>query len=90
MNEFRDSYSEPFGCSYPELDEMTQLARDADVLGSRLTGSCFSSFWLGFVMQKSLTPSRVVSGAGFGAVAQLSLVLEDKVGRFHSKSTIML
>lgn len=82
MNESHASCSQTFECSCPELDELTQLAREAGAYGSRLTGLCRILFLIIVLWTYFLYSSFV--GAGWGGYT-VSLVGEDQVEQFITK-----
>jgi len=85
MNESQESCTVLFECSCKELDDLTQLARDAGALGSRLTGTCLLS--RSFLVTRSTTGTNLFSyftGAGWGGCT-VSLVPANKVDSFIQK-----
>ena len=75
MNESQTSCNELYECSCPELNQLTQIARDAGAFGSRLTGKSFTGSNACF--------ADCISGIGAGwGGCTVSLVVEDDVDAF--------
>lgn len=85
MNESQESCAKLFECSCPELDELTQLARNAGAIGSRLTGTkWFIYISCGIANHFGFGVIFYLAGAGWGGCT-VSLVPEGKVDEFIQK-----
>lgn len=77
MDASQQSCSALYECSCPELDQLTQICRDAGAYGSRLTGALP-------VRPFSATTDAYHAGAGWGGCT-VSLVAEAEVPSFIEK-----
>lgn len=82
MNQSHESCSRLYECSCDELDQLTQICRDAGARGSRLTGNqlFFISYLILHVLSFNLL-LFVVKGAGWGGCA-VSLIPQHKLQHF--------
>lgn len=76
MNDSQTSCNELFECSCPELNLLTEIARDAGAYGSRLTGE--------FLLSNPAWVLSLCTGAGWGGCT-VSLVPESEVDSFIAK-----
>jgi N-acetylgalactosamine kinase len=81
MNESHDSCRYLYECSCSQLDELTNVCRQAGAYGSRLTGkNIFLTFFYPYKSFRSKS-SKKYQGAGWGGCA-VSLIPETKLSQF--------